>query len=107
MRGVGLLVLVLALAAGCSTGGPAGPAGPPGPGDPATSTSTATTPPPLSSTDRPTIGPSGPPKHPSDNLKPIVASGTVRVSPGCVDLVTDSNVIWTLFGVVAKGLQDG
>ncbi len=42
-----------------------------------------------------------------DNLKPIVTSGTVRVSPGCVDLVTNSNVIWTLLGAVAQNLKDG
>jgi len=72
-----------------------------------TSSATVTAPPPLSSTDLPTIDPTGPPKRPSDNFKPIVTSGTVRISPGCIDLVTNSNVIWTLLGAVAKDLKDG
>src|SRR3954451_7665237 len=106
MRGVGLLVLVLVLAAGCSGGGPASPsaAGSVAPSatdsgsraDAGSSPSpgpagTATTAPPLSRTDPPTLGPPRPPKRPSDNFKPIVTSGTVRISPGCIDLVTNSN----------------
>jgi len=124
MRGVGLLVLVLVLVAGCSGGGGAdrdssaaspaassaaspassSAASPPASPGPA---ATATTPPPLSRTDLPTLDPTGPPKDPTDNLKPIVTSGTVRISPGCIDLITNSNVIWTLLGAVAKNLTDG
>jgi hypothetical protein len=130
MRGVGLLVLVLVLTAACSSGGPATPSavgsptasagagdrGGPGTGSsdgtgstssPGPAGTAAATPPPLSRTDPPTIGPARPPKRPSDNFKPIVTSGTVHISPGCIDLVTNSNVIWTLFGAVAKGLKEG
>lgn len=87
--------------AGRPTGG-AGPATSPAPAGPPTATA-----PPLSSTDLPTIGPARPPKRPSDNLKPIVTSGTVHISPGCIDLVTNNDVIWTLLGAVAKDLKDG
>ncbi len=124
MRLTGLFVLVLVLVAGCSgpakpkaaDPAPAGPAAPSadaspapvspsaGPADP--SGATATAPPPLSSTVLPTIGPARPPKRPTDNIKPIIASGRVRVTPGCVDLVTNS-VIWTMLGGPVKALKDG
>src|SRR5690349_3283055 len=98
MRGVGLLVLVGVLVAGCSSGGQpsssaagsaspavgttgspsAGPLDSAGSGSPGPGPATAS--PPLSSTDLPTIDPTGPPKRPSDNFKPIVASGRVRVA---------------------------
>ena len=123
MRLTGLLVLVLVLVAGCSGAAkpkaaapsPAGSAGAstapvspsqstPSPADPSGGNATAS--PPLSSTVLPTIGPARPPKRPTDNIKPITASGKVRVTPGCVDLVTNS-VIWTMLGGPVKGLEDG
>src|SRR6185437_6081570 len=127
MRGVGVLVLVGVLVAGCSSGGrpassaagsgspAAGAAGPTSAGpseSPATSGSSgpagaATASPPLSSTELPTIGPARPPKRPSDNFKPIIADGRIRVADGCTDLITNSNVVWTLLGAPIKGLKDG
>lgn len=84
MRWMALLLLVCLLA-GCADAAPSR--------SPATSSGA------LSSTPLPTIEPpSGPAKTPTDSFKQVTLRGTLRVTSGCVELLTDT-VTWTLLGL--------
>ncbi|MFG1673887.1 hypothetical protein [Micromonospora sp. NPDC049282] len=90
---------------------PAEPGGPTGSAAPAPEqtppTATAPTPaassgrPPLSATDLPTLRPpTGPPRHPTDQLKPNVLAGRISHGGGgpCYTLVTDDGQEHALYG---------
>ncbi len=101
-----ILLLVLLGCVGCgtsSTGEPDDSASDQSP------TPTASTSPPLSSTDFPTITPpTAPPSTPTDQIKLVTVFGTIEaVEPGCVQLVTDKRVLYALVGGPASGLRPG
>lgn len=61
----------------------------------------------LSRTPLPTLKPpTEPPKSPTDNFKSVTATGVVRLSGGCKQLVTDG-ITWALIGTVVTEFKDG
>lgn len=96
-----LLTVLGYAAAGCGTHGDGDPVVPP---DAMQSPSQSTSPP-MSSTDLPTMTPpTAPPTTPTDQLKPITVAGTIvrEATEGCVQLVTDQNVRYTLRGDLSE-----
>ena len=50
---------------------------------------------------------SSPPTPPTDTFIKVRVRGTITITAGCVDLVDDNDVTWTLLGPEAAGLTDG
>jgi hypothetical protein len=92
MRSVLALSTVLLLAA-CGTSSPQ----PSAPSAPVPSTADA-----VPSQAPPTLSP----KTPTDNLTQTALTGTVRITDGCINLVTKTTT-WTLLGAPAKSLKSG
>ncbi len=108
--------MVVAMAAGCSSGGDGEPVTRPsasasGPtGTPSVPPVTPTNPPPSAGTDLPTFGPpTGPPSQPTDQIKTGYLTGTVtKGGKGpCYGLEADDGRVYALYSTAGENLARG